>query len=430
MKQPKNNNYCATLVEIKQLIPLDNCDNVCHTLIMGNKVIVGKDTQIGDIGLFFPVETQLSAEYISANNLFIKKELNANPEKGGYFEENRRIRCIKFRGNSSEGLFMPFESIDFIFGEDDVEGYKIGDEFDELKGIPICNKYISKYSKTPGEPGSKNSKQPKESKIIENQFRFHQDTSQLYKNLHEIKPESLISISYKEHGTSCISSKILCKRKLNWIEKVLKKLGVNINDKKYDYIYSSRKVIKNEDLNPNANHFYKEAIWGMAHNKLKEFLQDGMSIYFEIVGYLPSGAEIQKDFDYGCKPNEFAIKIYRITLTNYSGKVFEFSAKQVQDWCKENGLNAVEELFYGYAKDLSDERMTEENWRNKFLETVKSKYNEKNCHLCSKPVPEEGCVVRVEGNKFKAFKCKSIRFYEFETKMLDKNIVDIELNDE
>ena len=110
-----------------------------------------------------------------------------------------------------------------------------------------------------------------ESKLVDNQFRFHLDTSQLFRNLHEITPDSLISVSYKIHGTSTISSYILCKKPLKWYEKILKKIGVNIIDTHYDYIWSSRKVIKNSELNSNAEHYYKEDIWGISHKE--PFLQ-------------------------------------------------------------------------------------------------------------------------------------------------------------
>ena len=65
-----NKNYCATIVEITNLIVLDNCDNLVHTSIMGNLVIVSNQTKTGDIGLYFPVECQLSKEYLSNNNLY------------------------------------------------------------------------------------------------------------------------------------------------------------------------------------------------------------------------------------------------------------------------------------------------------------------------------------------------------------------------
>lgn len=455
IKEPKNLNYSAIVVEIKTIIPLEKCDNVAGAIIMGNQVVVSKDVKVGDIGFYFPLECQLSKEYLTNNNLYNKPELNVDNTKTGYFDEKGRVRCQRFRGHKSEGLFMPKESLNFCLKVGDI--LNLNDTFDELNEIPICQKYIIKVNRTPGQPGSKKSKSTKkyESKLIENQFRFHQDTSMLYRNLHRIEPNSLISCTYKLHGTSGISSYILCKKKLNWIESLLSK-WFKIESSEYDYLYSSRKVIKNEKLNPNAQHYYNEDIWGIAHNEVKDFLQKGMTFYYEIVGFLPNGGAIQKDYDYGCvNPLELwerdfiikkqgeeeylncylkgkddkksvAIYIYRITSTNVDGKVIEFSAKQVQDFCKKNGLNAVPELYYGYAKEFSDERMTKENWEIKFLDTIKQKYNEKDCFMCSTPQPEEGVVIRIEGNDFEAYKAKSNRFYEKETKQLDKGESNIE----
>ena len=440
LNKPKNLNYCATVVAIKTLVPLNNCDNVQAAIIMGNQVIVGNDVKIGDVGLFFPLECQLSSKYLKENNLYRKPELNLDVTQKGYFEENGRIRCIKFRGNKSEGLFMPITSVGDFIKEDD-DSLFIGDEFDELNGINICKKYVpiqrnlgNKY---------KISKKPKPSKIIENQFRFHENTSQLYKNLNKINPEDIISITYKLHGTSGISSKVLCKKPLKWYEKLLRKIGINIVDTQYDYIYSSRKVIKNSNLNPNANHFYKEDIWGMAHERIKEHLQEGMTLYYEIVGYLPSGGYIQKDYEYGCEQNTFKVYIYRITYTNLLGKIFEFSAKQVQDWCKYNGLNAVPQLWYGVASEYynifkgpeySNKRKrirhssikNGSKWQERFLEDMKTMYNDKDCFMCTNKVPEEGCVIRIEKSEFEAYKCKSNLFYLRETALLDKGEIDIE----
>ena len=442
IKKPENPNYSAIVVEIKTIIPLENCTNVQGAIIMGNQVVVSKDVKVGDIGLYFPLECQLSKEYLSNNNLYNKYELNIDNTKKGYFDENGRIRCQRFRGHKSEGLFMPKESLNFCLKVGDI--LNLNDTFDELNEIPICSKYVVKTNRTPGQPGSKKSKSTKkyESKLVENQFRFHQDTSMLYRNLHRIEPNSLISCTYKLHGTSGISSYVLCKQPITKLDKVKEwlwnmsyKIGnltrnstwsFSMNTTKYDYIYSSRKVIKNEELNPNAQHFYNEDIWGIAHNELKDFLQKGMTFYYEIVGFLPNGGSIQKDYDYGCEPTKHAIYIYRITSTNVDGKVIEFSAKQVQDFCKKNGLNAVPELYYGYADEFSDERMTKENWEIKFLDTIKQKYNEKDCYMCTTKVPEEGCVVRIEGLEFEAYKQKSELFYQRETKLLDKGESNIE----
>lgn len=449
LKEPKNINYSAIVVEIKTLVPLENCDNLQGAIIMGNQVVVSKNVKIGDIGLYFPLECALSREYLSNNNLYRvhknKPNLNVDTNtKGGYFEENGRVRCARFLGHKSEGLFMPLDSLYFIYDREGVYP-NVGDYFDELNGVPICSKYVVKQSKTPGQPGSKKTRSVKkyESKLVENQFRFHQDTSMLYRNLHRIKPNSLISITYKLHGTSGVSSYILCKKYVSLSQKIgvflhniytiITSLGRNtsrIDNTEYDYIYSSRKVIKNQELNPNAQHYYNEDIWGIAHNELKEFLSKGMSFYYEIVGYLPNGTMIQKDYDYGCEPTKHAIYIYRITSTNVDGKVIEFSARQVQDFCKKNGLNAVPELYYGYAKDLDKHPNLlhlDKPWdSDKFLNLIKARYNEKDCYMCINEVPEEGVVVRIEGDDFEAYKVKSERFYIRETAQLDKGELNIE----
>ena len=441
LNKPINENYAAVVVEIKTLIPLDGCDNVQAAIIMGNQIIVSKDVKVGDIGLYFPLECQLSKEYLSNNNLYDKPELNIDNTKKGYFNEKGRVRCQRFRGHKSEGLFMPLNSLDFIFSYSNRD-LNLNDCFDELYGIPICSKYIVKQSRTPGSKSNKSTKKY-ESKLVENQFRFHQDTSMLYRNLHRIEPNSLISITYKLHGTSGISSYILCKQPITKFDKVKEwlwnmsyKIGnltrnskwdFKINNTKYDYIYSSRKVIKNEELNPNAQHFYNEDIWGIAHNELKDFLSKGMTFYYEIVGFLPNGGAIQKDYDYGCEPTKHAIYIYRITSTNVDGKVIEFSAKQVQDFCKKNGLNAVPELYYGYAQGVWTEKFENvDEWGDVFLDKIKHDYNEKDCYMCSNKVPEEGVVIRIEGNDFEAYKAKSERFYARETAQLDKGESNIE----
>lgn len=466
LNKPKNDNYAAVVVEIKTLVPLAGCDFVQAAIIMGNQVIVDKSTKEGDIGLYFPLETQLTESFLKANNLYRKPELNADNTKKGYFEENGRIRCVKFRGHKSEGLFMPIGCLAYIFPDTSKRvlwypkdfDINVGDTFDELNGIEICRKYVIKKSRTPGLPGSgKGSKRAKkyESKLVENQFRFHEDTSMLYKNLHRINPDSLISISYKLHGTSGISSYVLCKRRIPLLEEIgsflhniytniwsLGKYRFSLDRVQYDYLYASRKVIKNEILNPDANHFYGANIWELAHEKVKDHLQKGMTFYYEVVGYLPNGGMIQKDYDYGYEiaSNEpFGVYIYRITSTNVDGKVIEFSAKQVQDFCKKNGLNAVPELYYGYVKDFVDQfglltapnnklscRVDEPFDSGKFLERIKQLYNEKDCFMCKNKVPEEGVVVRIDGLDFEAYKQKSNRFYERETKLLDEGVEDIE----
>lgn len=448
-----NTNYCATVIKINKLISLENCNNVQAAIILGNQVIVSNNVKEGDKGLFFIPETQLSKEFLYWNNLYRKSELNEIQTEKGYFEENGRVRCQKFRGNNSEGFYIPLYSLNAFLSEEEINSLVPGDEFNVVKGkglteTEICKKYIPKNTKTSGAPGSKQGKKPKESRIVDGQFHFHQDTSLLFKNLHMIDPLSLVSVTYKLHGTSGISSRIFCKKKLKVIPRFLKWLGADIVTSEYDNIYSSRKVIKNADINPNAKHFYDFDIWQHAHNSVKYALQDGMTLYYEVVGYLPTGAMIQKDYDYGYtnpledyspqdavkyfeEGDHYGVYIYRITYTSPSGQVYEFSAKQVQQYCKKMGLKVVPELFYGFAGDLFpsvdiNDIEDIDKWRNQFLVEIRNNFNNKQCYMCNNNVPEEGCVIRVEDIDLKVYKQKSLLFLERETKQLDKGEEDIE----
>jgi hypothetical protein len=133
LKPPQNPNYCATVVELKHFVPLAGCDNVQGTLIFGNQVIVGKDAQPGDVGLYFPVEVALAPAFLGANNLYRKPEWgNVDPAKKGFFEEHGRVKCVKFRGHRSEGFWIPLDSLNYISPE--IKRFiNIGNEFDTIE---------------------------------------------------------------------------------------------------------------------------------------------------------------------------------------------------------------------------------------------------------------------------------------------------------
>jgi hypothetical protein len=442
--KPKNDNYCATIVQIKAVYPLENCDNIQGTTIFGNQVIVGNDTKAGDIGVFFPPETQLSDGFLSSNNLYKYKDLNSDKTKKGYIEKNGRVRTMKLRGNQSAGIFMPIESLAYL-GVSLVEfSSAIGVSFDKVNSIDLCRKYQLQASKGTQSSKKKDKKVKKQSKIVPGQFRFHEDTTQLGKNIHKIDPNHLISITHKLHGTSVVVSKVLCKKKLGIFDKIAWYLGANIITTLYDNLYSSRKVIKNDYDRKSKIHFYKEDVWGFANEVLKEFLKDGMTIYAEIVGFTPNGKAIQSKYDYGCKPKTCEVYIYRITMTNPSGDVFEFSARQVQTWCAAHGLKAVPELYYGKAYGVFDGKAygvfewlepghaSDYNYDYSldfganFINAVKKHWVDKQCFMCKNEVPAEGVVVRKEAMDFEAYKLKSFEFMKRETEELDAGNTNME----
>jgi hypothetical protein len=418
-------NYKATIVEITNLHPHRNADRLECTNIFGNNVIVGKDVKIGDIGVYFPVECQLSEEFARANDLIRRKDENGNPA-GGMLEENRRVRAIKLRGERSEGLWLEYDSLNRLVAPDRVL-LPVGLEFDVIGDKEVCRKYTVP---THGKLTERNQKQPRESRIVDGQFRFHHDTAQLGKNIHKITPFDLIAITWKLHGTSAIAANVLVKRTLTWLERVAKRLGVAVNDKIYDYVFASRRVIKNEYENV-KQHYYKYDLWTEVGEKFfRDRLHAGETVYYEIVGYLKDGGFIQKGYDYKCDPlgDQVKVYVYRITRTLPDGSVVELPFHQVFERARQIGVDFVPLIYYGKAFDYFPvAHKTVEAWQEAFFNKLKQDHiRDQDSVFCVNQVPEEGICVRVEYLEPETYKLKSFRFLEHETKQLDKGEVDVE----
>lgn len=450
-----NPNYLAKIVNITDFTPHPNpsCTRLKCAHVGGYSVSVSIDTPVG-LYIYFPIGVQINSNILSFLSLYRKQELNKDQEKAGFFDENGRVKAIKLQKYPSEGFLLPVEDLQKCYSEE-VE-FEDGVEFDSIETKNgndwICKKYIVKQRRTPGSGKTKVARQPKGlSKLVEDQFRFHYDTVLIKKNPYAVKPDDIISVTEKVHGTSGISSYVLCNRPMTFIEKVanffLKFKKKCLDMTRYDYLWSSRKVIKNQYYNESVNGgFYGVDVWGYAHEILKPYLAKGMTIYYEIVGYLPTGGAIQslggQSYDYGCtSPSEdekyeydkhFKIRVYRVTYTNPDGVVYEFSAKQVQQWCQANGLVPVKELYYGYAKDLYPDLDTANHWNENFIQRMasdKNFYMEELSPTCLNPVPHEGVVIKVENSKSEAYKLKCFRFLEKESKAQDMGEANIEDNE-
>lgn len=428
-----NKNYLAKIVRIRKLRDHENADRLLVTTIDGNDVITAKGgIKEGDLVVYFPLECSICSLFLSHTNSYRHSEKNKDNTKIGFFEDTGRVKAVKLRGQKSEGYIVPIQELASAFNckVEDLEKAE-DQEFDTINQVVLVKKYIVKNME--GTPGSKQPKGAKgkmlESKLIDNQFKFHSDTSQLGKSMHLLHPESNITITWKMHGTSFVSSNLLVKKKLNWFEKALKRLGVNIQDTEYGNIYSSRKVIKNPELTLNPKSFYKSDIWGQVNEKLKTSLLKGETIYGEIVGHTESGEEIQKGYDYGTQPHEHDVYVYRITYTNIDGHVVELDYQQMSQRCVQLGIKAVPHIFTGlaktYLKPMTDEDLRD--WRDSFLTQLKTDFvHDQKSKFCSNNVPEEGVVLRLNGIKPEAFKLKAFAFLERESKSLDKGEVSME----
>lgn len=411
MKEPKNKNYCATVVEIKTLIPLDNCDNVQATNIFGFQAIVGKDIKVGDVGLFFPTESQLSQVYLKANNLYRHSDLNQDQTKKGYIEDNGRIRAVKFRGHASNGLFMPMSSLDSI----STTYYPVGTEFDEIDGVEICRKY-----EVPVGGGTRNPafKPKKESRVSSKNFPEHVSTEQLLKNIQQLSPDTEMIITQKLHGTSIRIANTYVSRRLTLRDRIAKMFGVVVKDIETDNVYGSRKVTK--DVNdPAQNHFYDFDVWTEEGKKLDGLLPEGFILFGELVGKLKGGKEIQKNYTYGFEDTK--LYVYRIAIVNEKGYMQDLTWDQVKGFCDERGLKYVPEFTRVKVKDFNWEDYKDKRYADDKVNFPSA------ISLGKEGIVDEGIVARIETSNMPIFyKAKSPIFYEHETTLLDKGEQDLE----
>lgn len=462
-------NYACTVVKLPVKQKVEGLDNLVKVTVFGNDVLTKKDADENQLYLFFPAECAINAEYLSKNNEFRESTLNIDCTQTGYFEPSGRVKAIKFKGVISTGYLTPLSTLASFtkWGLAWSIQLKVGDEFTTIDGIDICKKYIPKHVHTQGIGGAKESKHNKKlkrfDKLVPNQFRFHNDTSHLAKNLHLFNPDDIVVITDKWHGTSTVHSNILINKQLTIKERIAKWFGVNIVDRIYDNIYSSRSVVKNQYINKEVGPgYYKgEDIWGIVNKELEGKIEQGITLYGEIVGYLPSGRMIQKGYDYGCSPGmigpmgtspissstdtpEHKFLAYRITYTKPNGEVIEYSWNMIKEYCKKYSIEHVKQLYFGRYHDITHDYMntasyreegpviagSEEammQWKNNMFNLLCNAFLEKDCTHCRTKVPAEGICVRIDGKPtYSTFKLKSKRFLEHETKAIDKGEVSIE----
>lgn len=421
-------NYACSVVEIKEKFEIENADAICRVVVDGNNVVVPKTTEVGAIMLYFVAGTKLSADYCKNNNLYDKPEENLDTNKKSFISfRQKRVKALKLRGIISNGMLMPLDSLFSLVPN--IANLKVGDEFTDIDNISICEKYIVPVKIS----NSKNKGQQsvKISRLVENQFYLHGDTSNLRKEIHRLNPNDLIEISYKKHGSSIVIGNVKVKIELTWFEKILKKFKVKLDETKFDIVYSSRKVIKNGYLNPTQGEgFYGEDIWGVVAKEVGHLIPKGFTLYGEILGYTPSGSPIQGKFDYGCLPGEHKFYVYKISIVNEDGKVIFLSTKQIEEFCEKVGLSFKDTLmYYGYAKNLYPQLDLSNHWRENFLSQLEKDYNEKNCYMCKNKVPEEGIILRIDRlEEYECYKLKSKKFLLMESEEQEQEITNIEDN--
>lgn len=429
-------NYTCQVIKLPVKIPVQGLDNLVQVTHQGNTCLVSKDTPEDGLYLFFPAECQISHEFLSANNLYRHQELNLDKTQKGFFEDNRRVKCIKFKGVISSGFVCPLEFLKKFNNFNNGKTYvilKVGDEFNEFNNIEICKKFVRKIAK---ERGMKNPRASKIDNLVDSCMApEHPDTSHLLKNTHKLQLDDYIAVTYKLHGTSARYYNTLVKRKLSLLERVCKFLGGKVQKTVYELVCASRRCLKSIGLEelPNKNHFYTSGdLWSEVGKEFFEGkLNQGEAVYCEIIGKTYTGEAIQSGYSYGFEKPE--VYVYRISNINPQGIEVDLSYIQMKERCTQLGLQYCQELFYGKLIDFffkykekvqfdgypgSQEELFNEIFYNILLEKPS---------ILDNSVIEEGfCIRKDTCNKPEIFKIKSKLFLLHEGKIADKEINNIE----
>lgn len=428
LEAPASANYCATVVRVKTIVDLPNADRLKGMPLFGLQAVVGLETQVGELGLLFPTEVQLSEGYCRINNMFRHSEMNTDTTHTGYLEDNRRVRAIKLRGNRSDALFMPLTSVAFAVGI--TQTFKEGDTFDSINGIEICRKYVRKVK----QPGSGKVQLPKVRRVDEKMFPQHFDSTHWGRVDRNIPDDAYLIITQKLHGTSIRVGNVLVQRKLSLLERIARRLGIRVQEREYAYVYGSRKVVKDAN-DPEQNHFYDSDLWSSEGKKLDGLIPEGYVVYGELIGWTENGAPIQEHYTYDCLPGTRRLYVYRASTVNAQGTVSDLSWDAVKQFCQSTGLLHVPELLRVTAARFTENEMHGALWTH-FIDTnfahgwPGQKIGDVYVPLADNSPCDEGVCIRIESGMIpEIYKLKSPIFLQHETAMLDKDVIDIDADE-
>jgi RNA ligase (TIGR02306 family) len=438
--------YKAVVTKLTNVRPHGNADRVKLATCVGNQVVIGLENAEGQLGVYFGADGQLSHEFCKANNLYRDTLLNRDPSaKPGMFDNNRRVRAQRFRGEISDGFWVPLDHFKFAGTAILVDE---GFEFDELGGIPICSKYINPATaRAASQNQGKKTKRAKTSVM----FKEHFDTEQFGKNLHVFNDNQVIVITEKVHGTSGRIGHVRVEREITLVEKIAKFFGARVETEEWKYLNGTRRVVLEET---SGTQYHDPTIRDNAFKVFNGNLRKGETVFFEIVGFESNGVPIMppgdtlamKDkeftkkygekmfYSYGCERPNCEIYVYRMTLTNDDGQSVDYSWEDVVSRCTEIGVKVVPHIktltFQEIRADLllADQNNTgvdDRDISSKFSEMVQN-WGSGASLLDSRHI-KEGVCVRIEGGLHnRTFKFKSFEFKVLEGIAKDTGVVDAE----
>lgn len=365
--------HCGYVVRVENLRPHTNADRLQILTVFEEDVIVGLDTHVGEIGVYFPCDLQLSEKFCAVNNLVRKKDPTTGENIGGYMDPDKRnVKAIKLRGEKSNGIYLNITCLsDFC----NISDLKPGDQISIINGEEICKKYIPARRNA----GEYHGQKVKKAKVnIAPTFYEHVDTEQVAYNLNKFHNGDEIQLTLKMHGTSGRTGHLpLLHYKRSLFDKIFKRAGKEYYE--YGYITGTRRVVLD---GTREGGFYESDDFrhAMEETYFKDKLPKGFVVYYEIVGFQgPGGAPIMAEvqnskikdkeftkqygeittFHYGCSQDSTYVEpvhdtgswapcckvyVYRITMVNEDGEVVELSPDQIRYYCEHWNVPVVPEF--------------------------------------------------------------------------------------
>jgi hypothetical protein len=384
----------------------------------GYQVIVGKDTQDGELGVVFPEGGKLHHEFCMENALY-RKHPETGEAMGGYLDESARIRALKMRGQVSEALWMPMQAIYNFLGRGPEEGETIGE--------PLCEKYYTPATLRALKAGGAQSKKARANDALPR----HYDTPQL-RSLGALPLCDVAIITEKVHGTSGRTGLVEVEQPKSWWRRLFR-----INAKKrWEYVTGTRNCVITDGASGEKGQEYRRLV----HDRIVEAheFNRGEIWYYEIAGYDTNGKPIMGPhsvgylgdpklekqlraeygerivYDYGCEVGKHRVFVYRITQDGRDLPFFEVQRRVNAAGMETPIVLALDEPVYSadHLRHLADQHTRGDS-------------------VYSKKHPREGVCVRLEdsatGIVHKALKHKGFVFCALEgIARNDANFVDQE----
>lgn len=429
--------HCGYVVKVNELRKHPNADRLNIATFFGNDTCVSLDIVKGEIGIYFPVDLQLSEEFCLENHL-LRKKPDGTPDTGYMDPKKRNVTAVRLRGEKSDGLFLPLKCV--VYTGINLDELNIGDTVTTLNGHEICKKYIPIRKHHSAD--NKVNKTRKKRVPVAPLFVEHADTEQLAYNMNAFKNGDLVEITLKMHGTSgrtgylprlvdIVPTNVLAvfcevkdrERKLNKLQKAMIAYFDKHSKPKYDWglVSGTRRTV----LDSFDGGFYGSNEFREKHEKTFEGkLHKDETVYYEIVGFTDDGTPIMPKasnkklnnkefikqygeetvFSYGCDPDnkKSDLYVYRMTTTNEDGDVVEYTPDFMRYRCEQMGVKCVPLLWRGF--------IPEEVNPGEYIKEIAEKYYD-GPDPVGKTHVREGVVCRILNRPgFAAYKHKNYDF--------------------